>query len=317
MAYQRFICGGVLSLLLAGIATPLHAQVSGSVTPLSSERTLESGIPDHPPDTQTLSGLGAFQEGVRVWDGFTVCIPGGGDCFTIPTAESFARQNSWISQGADGVLQIDAEGEVRHFNAVHTASRVTSTFAVDGVVPYTMQAGGDGAAVLTLTDAAGNVLVAHRAFTGQLSDIGRLPTGTYTLAVEMLDTPTGRFDVNFAVGGALASSPPRCMPRVEKRSYTFGEVARGAFSLHNFGPTTFAIELKTWIRFPNGLILPARSGGADGSLFMPAATTMDAQVDLFGVGPEIPPGTYAFGCRLLDPATGERLDERLYVFVVQ
>jgi hypothetical protein len=184
-------------------------------------------------------------------------------------------------------------------------------------VPYTVQGGGDGAALVTLTDAAGNVLAAHRASTGQLSDIGRLATGTYTLVVEMTDVPTGKFDVNFSVGGALASTPPRCMPRVEKRTYTFGDVVRGALSLHNFGPTTFAIELKTWIKFSNGFILPARSGGADGSLFMPAATTMDAQVDLFGVGPEIPPGTYAFGCRLLDPATGERLDERSYVFVVQ
>ena len=76
------------------------------------------------------------------------------------------------------------------------------------------------------------------------------------------------------------------------------------------------VELKVWIRLPDGQLVSAANSGADGSV----ATWGGAvtyPLDLFPVGPETAPGIYELGCRLLNPLTGEKLDEHTFVFEVK
>ena len=311
-----------LRCLIAGVlllsAADVFAQ-TGTITLLSQERVLVASLPNlPPPQPQVEAGAGAFVSESKVEDVFSDCTPGG--CVRVVIAESTARQNSIIATTPDGGLTIQADGNVYSRIGTadpigHAVSRLTATFAVEGVVSYALWVEGDGDrsdASITLTGASG-ALVGHDAWTGRLTDAGRLTSGTYTLTVEASGDTYADYGLRFNATPLPVSGKVYCGSVLEHRSYVAGETVRGTFTLGQMSGA-IPIELKTWVKRPDGDIIPGLNAGADGSFLLWAHGAFP--FELFPVGPGTAPGLYEVGCRLLDPKTGDKLDEHVFVFQV-
>jgi hypothetical protein len=312
----------IAGLLLLCAARVADAQ-TGTITLLSQERVLVASLPNVPPPQQRVeSGTGAFVAEEEVEDVFSDCTPGG--CVRFVLAESRARQNSLIAVTPDGGLVIQADGSVygRQGTATpigHAVSRLTATFSVEGAVSYSLWAEGDGNAPdtsVTLTKPSGAV-VGHDEWTGRLTDAGRLTGGTYTLTVESSGDTYAEYGLRFSATPLAVPGKLYCGVVLEQRSYVAGETVRGTFTLGSVDvptPGVTPIELKMWMKQPDGTIVPGLNAGADGSflLFSHGAFPFE----LFPVGPDTAPGLYEVGCRVLEPRTGDKLDEHVFVFQV-
>jgi hypothetical protein len=120
--------------------------------------------------------------------------------------------------------------------------------------------------------------------------------------------------------GLWTTGPPVfCQVRMSDSSFSNGEVVTALVTrFANRGATPIAVEYKVWIEIPTIAPYPVLRGGADGSAVLPGG--VDANIGpltLFTVVPQLPRGSYAFSCRLVDPVTGQLLSESLQSFVVQ
>jgi hypothetical protein len=78
-----------------------------------------------------------------------------------------------------------------------------------------------------------------------------------------------------------------------------------------------AVESKVWIERGDGFLVSAINLGADGGQTLAGGQVVSfPQSPLFTVDPSMPLGTWAVGCRLLDPITGETLVEDRDTFTV-
>ncbi len=110
-----------------------------------------------------------------------------------------------------------------------------------------------------------------------------------------------------------------CSVKLDKSRYRSGDTVRATgLEIANLSTASVAVELE--IRFPTGSTAPISiaGGGADGSLILPPSFSEDAgPMDLFTVPADAAAGDYAFGCRFLDPASGELRAEDLSWFKVE
>jgi hypothetical protein len=110
----------------------------------------------------------------------------------------------------------------------------------------------------------------------------------------------------------------RCTLDLNQSSYSNGQAVTYLLGIKNVGAAPAAIELKFWLEVPGVAPISIRSADADGSVVLPAPFDVTAgPIALFTVAPAVPRGTYAAGCRLLDPVTGKTKSEIIRSFVVQ
>jgi hypothetical protein len=293
--------------LFLWIAPVVHADPIGLVRTISQERVIQ--VPLTAQGTRIETGLGAFAD---ERSSFSVAPPG----FVI---SAHADQASMIASMPDGTLEIRATGGVvasSNFGARPVAtSKLTSRFLVEGVVPYVLEADTAIFAAITLSNEFGPIDV------GDLGDHrptrGLLGAGTYTLVVEATGG-MGGFDVRFTAG-ARPIAGPRCMIDMSRPSYGAGSVVTASLMLVQ-NPTAAAVpvEVKMWLRRPDGLIVPARNDGAAGDVSVPGAISHNfGPLAVMGVDAESVAGIWEFGCRLLNPETGEQLDEDSDLFEIR
>ena len=100
-----------------------------------------------------------------------------------------------------------------------------------------------------------------------------------------------------------------CDLQLSQTTYVDGEeVIANVFQVGNPGPDPVAIELKLWVRRPDGSTFSRLSVGATGSIVLPAGFDRDfGPFSAFTVAPADARGAYEFNCRVLDPTTGESL----------
>ena len=319
MPNRALRCIVTCSLLLGG-ADAAHAR-QGTVTLLSQERILEASLPQVADSQQRIATeAGAFHHEEKVQVTHSACLPFLGGCEDLLLAESLARQNSVILTSANHLVAVQGDGSVlgrgqRPEGPGHAVSRMTVTFAVDGVLPFSLWAEGAGNASVSLTGPSGAIASQH-GWTGSVTDTGLLPSGAYTLRIEVSGDTYAEYGIRFSVG---RERPPTvfCGSTLQKRSYVAGDVVKGEMTLGSVNTgAPVPVELKIWLRLPDGHKVPAVNSGADGSLLiLDGARTYPFEV--FPVGPETVSGVYELGCRLLDPATGEKLDEHTFVFEVK
>jgi hypothetical protein len=320
-----------LLLALAATAVPwsVAAQPApeGSVTAISQERLVRATAGE----TREVrsADVGAFAETSTRQQAWMACLPPPQSrCFSGSTTAD-ATQRSLLTTTAAGFLEVRAllsSSSVRtSFSPVPgtALARITSTFAVDGAVSYILQADdSSGTASLVLEDAHGRRVEDVRS-AGSIAHEGRLPAGVYTLTAEAASGSSSEWtssslDLRFTVGPA-ASPRTRCTISMTAPRYEFGQVVTastvGAENRHAGG---IPVELKMWLRLPEGHELPVRNVGADGTVTLHAGIPWHfGPVDVMGVTAETPRGLYEFGCRLLNPVTGEQLAEDSELFEVQ
>jgi hypothetical protein len=90
-----------------------------------------------------------------------------------------------------------------------------------------------------------------------------------------------------------------------------------ATTFGNYSGAPKAVELKIWVRLPNGDRVAAVNAGSDGTLILPASYPAEYAFDLFGVGPDSVAGTYELGCSIVQPTSGEPLERAGYLFEIQ
>ena len=119
--------------------------------------------------------------------------------------------------------------------------------------------------------------------------------------------------------------PPPTDPFVDvqlsQASYTSGEtVTASVFRLVNPTAQPLAVELKAWIGTPIPSLpeVSVANVGADGSFVLQPGSDQDfGPLPLFLVTTTLPPGTYEFNSRMLNPITGSLVKEDLNSFVIQ
>jgi hypothetical protein len=97
-----------------------------------------------------------------------------------------------------------------------------------------------------------------------------------------------------------------------------GTVNANVFRLANLTATPLALEWKVWLGVPGVSPIGIVNMGADGTFVLPAGTDVDlGPVPFLPVNNNLPRGSYEFGCRMLDPTTGELLTEDRNFFEIQ
>ena len=169
---------------------------------------------------------------------------------------------------------------------------------------------------ITLTRPGGTVFDVPGA-QGNVSEAGYLTEGSYTLVAEIASL-FGNFNIRFTAG-STPSDGPRCTVRMSRPGYNVGDIVSASLlRVENPLPDPVFVELKMWLRLPDGSLIPARNEGADGSVAVYGGTTQDfGPLSVMGVGADIPQGLWEFGCRLLDPVSGQQLSENNDLFVIR
>ena len=318
---------------ILSVAGSVHAQTGGAVTPQSQERIVEARttVPAHVESAVEL-GMGLANPSRRVSDDVTVCLPGGG-CITLEFSRSIAEQETFITQASNGALEIHGFGRASAtadsgiWHGASALSRLTSTFSVEGSVPFLMQARGTGRSSVTLTGPGRTVFeysdLSSPDVTNAVEAAGQLSAGTYTLVVDApaaaaATAESSYVEIRFSAGGA-PPSPPQCNVFVDRGVYYVGDVVRaGTVLLSNKRSEPVFVEVKMWLRLPNGHYLSASNVGADHSASIPPDTSHSfGPIEVMGVDDQIPKGVWEFGCRLLDPLTGAQLGEGRDLFEVR
>ena len=149
-----------------------------------------------------------------------------------------------------------------------------------------------------------------------------LHTATIT-GVSVLDaTGTPAPDANWSAASGHAysgRSTARCEVQLNGGLFLDGNTVR-LERLRLVNPTTqsVAIEGKIWLEAPNQPPFSLARFGSDGSVNLPAGFDASAPpAPLFTIVPQFPRGTYAVGCRLLNPVSGEVIITDIRPFIVQ
>ncbi len=106
--------------------------------------------------------------------------------------------------------------------------------------------------------------------------------------------------------------------RMTRGTYHTGETVSTSSSwLSNPSQRSREIELKAWLAAPGFDPISAGALTPDGVLELPAAFDEDlGPLSLFDVSGDLPAGTYQLNARILDPVTGDTLDEDINPFSV-
>jgi len=104
---------------------------------------------------------------------------------------------------------------------------------------------------------------------------------------------------------------------VDQTSYGIGEdVQASRVRITNLTARPTQVELKAWVDAPS-IQQSILNLGATGLLTLPPGVDTDlAPITLFSVTAETVPGVYQFGCRTLNPVTGEESALSLDAFTV-
>ena len=99
-------------------------------------------------------------------------------------------------------------------------------------------------------------------------------------------------------------------------TYVDGDtVTADVFRFANPTAASLALEWKVWLGVPGIPSIGVVNLGADGSFVLPAGTDVDlGPLTILPVTAALPPGSYEFSCRMLDPVTGELLVEDRNIF---
>jgi hypothetical protein len=133
-------------------------------------------------------------------------------------------------------------------------------------------------------------------FTGRVNAVGEATT----LLLNVF-TPFG--DLRFT-----EVPPLECDTSISGRDFVGGEAAKVGLAIGSNQATDRALEVKVWIERSDGLIVSAVNRGAAGDQQLAASQVVVFPPSVvFIVNPSLPLGSWAVGCRLLDPVTGETL----------
>ena len=313
----------VLSALLPDPAAA-QAVVTGSITALAQERVVTASASGATPVRKESVDMGPFAETASA-TGWTVFCAG--ICVTLPVSGSAAQRSLLtVTQHALELrASMSASGiSVPRAGGGSGTARVRSTFAVETDVPYILESEGSGGTSVVLEDAQGQRIEEHVNRTEPIAHRGRLTAGSYTLTAQTSPgfdggalSGSASLDVRFTAGGA-AVPRPRCIIELTAPHYRTGEVVKASRLEVANQHVTRPVELKVWLRRPDVIEVPAHNAGADGSVAIPEGTTQNfGPLDVMGVDDATERGLYEFGCRLLNPITGEQLDEDSDLFEVR
>ncbi len=132
---------------------------------------------------------------------------------------------------------------------------------------------------------------------------------------------TGVDGSNERIGYAISRLPtgPECDIQMNREVYFDGDrviaqVNRIANTSDGFVP----VEVAAWLESPKSSPESLFKVGADGSLRLPPGFDRDfGPTPVFRVTPDLPRGTYAFNCRIVDPVTLRVLAQDLNLFEIE
>ncbi len=129
----------------------------------------------------------------------------------------------------------------------------------------------------------------------------------------------GNFGEDFGTPGTWSTAAVLCTLQTNKSTYVNGDtLVAQVFRLGNSGSTATAVELKFWLQIPGVPAIPFIRAGADGSLSLPAGVNANVgPLTLFPISAALPRGSYALGCRFVDPVTGQLQSESIAPFTLQ
>ncbi len=106
--------------------------------------------------------------------------------------------------------------------------------------------------------------------------------------------------------------------RMSKDSYAAGEtIAASEYRLSNPSQHSRSVEIKTWLAAPGLPPISVGNVGADGLYVLPPGVSEEyGPVQLMSVADDLPAGKYEFSARMLDPVTGDVLEEKIKPFAL-
>jgi N-acetylneuraminic acid mutarotase len=130
--------------------------------------------------------------------------------------------------------------------------------------------------------------------------------------------PTGVHEV-FDAHGIAGFLGVTCDAATSQETYRLGDVVTASsLRILNLGVQPVSVEVKAWFEPPQSPPTGVFSVGARDALMPPPGFTVDlGPLTLFEVSATTPRGTYRFGCRTLDPVTGEERTLDLDTFEIE
>lgn len=201
--------------------------------------------------------------------------------------------------GADHRIR-NSDWRLRHNDTVLASGNVSGTDGFSSASPFTFSAGSNGASLSDVPVVAGDDLV--------LEFIS--PTSFATFI---------GMDFVVTLNSPAPVITPRCDIQLNQANYIDGEtVTLDVFRLTNLTNAPIALEVKFWLGLPAGSSISVINQGSDGSLVTPPGWDIDlGPLPLLPVTSSLPRGNYEFSCRMLDPVTGEQLEEERDFFSIQ
>ncbi|HVP27944.1 MAG TPA: hypothetical protein VMW35_02125 [Myxococcota bacterium] len=291
---------GALLALPAG-AAPLDL---GNPTPRGVDVEVDQSVRDY-----TVQG-GAYSTPLRgtfTSDGTvaTITVPAAvaaaklqailGGVFTIEPG-TFSDYVIQIDIATHAVLSATASGRIDTvlgaFDVVQqTSSTTVAGFQIANVAGYNLPVFCDTGPMCTLVPGSG-----YDPATGRLNAVGSISG-----AVVPFFTPFGDLRLSEV-------SPVSCATSLFNDQVTNGDVISVELEVRNDLPTDRAVELKVWATLPGTAPVNLVNIGSEGGAILPAGQVLDFPGgSLVNVGANTARGTWTFGCRLVDPATGETL----------
>ncbi len=110
-----------------------------------------------------------------------------------------------------------------------------------------------------------------------------------------------------------------CSVQLDKNVYAPGDIVRAStLEVANLSSAPVAVEIKIWLTTPRTSAISLVNSGADGSIVLPPNYSDQlGPANLFTLSGASAAGDYVFGCRFLDPASGELRAEDLSHFKVE
>ncbi len=146
-----------------------------------------------------------------------------------------------------------------------------------------------------------------------------------TLGSVVIDIDGDQLDARFVDSNgsvqdyfSLVKGRPVCDIQMSQASYTAGDtVTASVFRISNPGTVPVALEWAAWLEIPTIPPISIVNIGADGTFVLPPGFDQDlGPLPLFPAA-GMPPGSYEFSSRLLDPITKKLLAEDLNTFEIQ
>ena len=285
-----------------------------------------SGSPDS--DSINSTQAGVFDEELSSSSSSVHCLPFGGKCLTY-SAYASADQESIIAVDNGGTLEIRSTGAttthtVWSGEAIAT-SQFSASFMLDEQTEFLLDANGTELSSVVLTNSAG-IVFEYLNLAAGAREVGMLASGMYTLLIETDSYRSGNtsalsssYNVRFSAEPSNSLPGPRCEVRMSQSGYSYGDVVTAeTLQVENSGGETVPVELKIWLELTDERRVSVHNNGADGSVGIPAGAKVEyGPLTILGVDFDTEHGLYKFGCRLLDPASGNELYESTAVFEIQ